>query len=92
MKKSCRICLNHIEGQAFTLSNLAEPPAIIEVCATCAAAGDITLQIDGTSVTLDRDDYLQCDVDALEMALGEAWSALDDSGWILDGLSLRRRK
>ncbi len=92
MGKRCRICLNEIEGQAFTLSNLADPPSIIEVCETCAVGGDITLQIDDTDVTLDRDDYLQCDTDELEAAMGEATTALDDARWILEGLSLRKRR
>ena len=90
-EKRCAICWKELTKESFALSDLQEPPKRIQVCEACAAGGEIHLTLDGIGLEVDRDEFLQCDRDELEMAMGEAFSALDDAGWILESLSVRKR-
>jgi len=87
--ENCEICGAEFRGTAFTVVALTEPPRTVAVCEACADGQYVKIEIDGTSLTVDRDDYLRADSEELEVALMEADRVLADHGWMLEGLTLR---
>jgi len=86
---NCEICGAEVQGTPFTVIALTTPPRPVEVCAVCAQGPYVSVDLDGTPVTVDRDDYLSADHEDLLMAVQAAVVAAEDHGWRIEGLTLR---
>ena len=86
---NCEICGVEVEGTPFTVIALTTPPRPVGVCPVCAQGQDVDVNLDGRSVTVDRDDYLRADFEGLLMAVEDAAAAAECHGWRIDGLTLR---
>ena len=85
---NCEICGAEVQGTPFTVVALSTPPRPVEVCAVCAQGPYVSVNLDGTPVTVDRDDYLCSDPEDLLMAVQAAVVAAEDHGWQIEGLTL----
>jgi ribosome-binding protein aMBF1 (putative translation factor) len=85
---SCEVCGTEIEGEAFTLSALTEPPSLLAACETCASSPYITIRYDGMKIRIDRDDYIRADHERLHIGLDKISAEMDYLGWTLEAVRL----
>jgi hypothetical protein len=86
---NCGVCSKPIDGEPFSLSDLSDEGNLLKVCKTCAGSQWIAIEYDDVEVTVWRDDYIQCDRERLEEAMGNAIGVLLDEGWELKKVTLK---
>lgn len=90
----CELCEKEIDGKPFALSNLDDPPRILNVCETCATFDWITLDYDigcdeEVEVEVNRDDLIVADRRRFGHAVEGALSALEDQGWSCESMRIK---
>lgn len=87
----CDLCDVEIEGEPFALSNLSEPPRILNVCAKCACSDWHRQDHAGVGLEVWRDDFIVADENRLTQAVEEALWRLEELGWTCEAMRLRAK-